>query len=163
MKPTRRGFFGMIGGAITAAVLPVGKAAETDPLKGLLHTGPPWRPGDVVIDRRTLQEFEVKIQYTEIKPVSRGHSKNPFGMRTTGPTTRSTEWRDKILDLYPARPAPLLDMLQKRHTFEGDFKIFEKVDYPLVLVPAIDADLKPIMLDDYPHPERLTRIGRTHE
>jgi hypothetical protein len=162
MRFTRRGLFGLIGGAAAAAVLPF-KKAEADPLKGLVHSGPPWRPGDVVMDVRTRQHFEVKFQYTEIKPPPRGLSRNSFGMRTTGPATRPKNWRAKILDLYPDKPAPIMGMIRDRHTFEGDFKIFEKVGPPLVLVPAIDVDLKPVMLEDYPHPERLTRIGRTHE
>lgn len=163
MKSTRRGLFGMIGGAIAATVLPKAPAESA----GIeLHIGPPWRPGDVVEDAHTRQRFEVQLNFNPIRRPP------PFvDLDDTPPRyfLKPKNWRDKILKLYP-KEAPLLKMLRERHTFEADFKIFEGVPDPpvasdgsLVLVPPIDVDLKPVMLADYPHPERLTRIGRTHE
>ena len=94
MKPTRRGFVGLVGGVVGAAVAGVKLTpAEAGVVKGAakeLHTiaptfkidtrtGPPWAVGDVV---KRIQDGE--MFYIRHAEPARVRNNTIFGMRGTG-------------------------------------------------------------------------------
>ena len=88
-------------------------------------------------------------------------------------TKRPDNWREKIIELYPDKEAPLLKMLRegKRTTFDREFRVFERPLPPephpyagLILVPEIDADTPEVRLEEMKDADKLLiRIGRAHE
>jgi hypothetical protein len=82
MKPTRRGFLGIVGGAVVAAVVPFKleavekvqevKEAVSDPtfsaFEKIMDTGPPWVAGDVLMKKRTGELFVVRVVTGPLNP-----------------------------------------------------------------------------------------------
>jgi hypothetical protein len=85
MKPTRRGFLGLVGGAVGAAIagvkwLPAQEAEEIHEViptyprsvvptfKIQRNQGPPWVAGDVLLKKKTREMYLVKVVTGPLNP-----------------------------------------------------------------------------------------------
>lgn len=136
MKTSRRGFFGLVGGAAVAAVVPV-KDLVGEPRREIAAPPPvkfdrPYMPGDVLEDTRTHRLYVVKAG-AHLDQIGR-RSDRVLGMRGTGG--------------WEASPDSL------RYTYHGH--VYHAWLWPLGPHPISEE----VPLREFPNAEYLRFIGR---
>lgn len=167
MKFTRRGLFGLLGGAAAAKLIPftpkeveaVEKAAKTIDSSFRIekcHQGP-FKAGDVVRNVRTNETFLVR--HAEAARVTTRRDGPMFGMRGTGEL-----WGDKVNKRWPFHKLVTKPEEPGWRTFEySGLQTSSLVIVPMAAVTIGDSvTFTAQLLDEYEGREDLWKVGAAH-